>query len=426
MNRTEAPKVHGFGKLILSPADTYRLPNGIRLHVVCGGEVEVNRLTIALPGGEAESPFPGLASCATMMLAEGTDRHTGEEIANRLEYNGAWLNTSVSTHYSSISLSSLNDKFESLLPLIIEIILCPSFPAAACERILERQASRNELDREKVTFLADEAVRKMAYGDENPLSRCEDAAMTRAFTPGSLSAFHFSRLDPQDIHLFFAGKISDSMIDAVKFSFSRIPSAPIATVFTPLLFPAISPETRRTDIHRAHSKQSAVKMMIPAIGRSHPDFVALRATVTALGGYFGSRLMLNIREDKGLTYGISAVLLGYTDRSFITISTQTDASTVEEVIRLIGHEMEEMKNPSTYTSDEVKRLSGLLLSNLATILDTPFSRMDFHQTRIYADTPADYFERQEEIARQLSRDMLADMARRYFDNGKALIATVGA
>jgi len=425
MNRSEAPLVHEFDRLTLLPATTYILPNGITLHVECGGEIEANRLSIALPGGEAESPQPGLAACAATMLVEGTERHNGEEIANRLEYNGAWLSTSVSTHYSSVILSSLNDKFESLLPLVSEIILSPTFPASACTKILERQASRISLEREKVTFLCDEAVRKMAYGDRNPLSRCEDPAITRAFTPKDLADFHFSRLDPHNIHIFFSGKINERMIETVKFSFSLFPSSADFR-FRTLIFPDTLPPERPVHVERPHANQSAIKAMLPAVGRGHSDFVALRATVTALGGYFGSRLMLNIREERGLTYGISAALLGYNNRSFVSIATQTDASTVEEVNGLILREMEDMKNPATYTTDEIRRMSRLLLSNLATILDTPFSRMDFHQTHIFADTPDDYFERQEETARRLSPELLAEMAERYFDIGKLLVATAGA
>ena len=135
--------------------------------------------------------------------------------------------------------------------------------------------------------------------------------------------------------------------------------------------------------------------------------------------------MLNIREDKGLTYGISASLFGYTDRSFITVSTQTDGSTKDEVIRLICDEIEKMKDESSYNDDEIRRLSKFILSNLATTLDTPFSRMDYTQTHIYADTPEDYFEQQESLARRLTPEILAGMARRYFDLSKMTVVTAG-
>lgn len=424
MNRTIAPKVYNFGPLVLAPASTHTLPNGIRIYVESGSEIEVSRLTVALPAGEAESPKPGLASCAAMVLIEGTKRMTGEEIANTLEYNGAWINSSVSTHYSTITLSSLNDKFEDLLPVLAEMILFPTFPTEAVANLLQRQAARLDIEHGKVSFLADKAIRPVAYGESNPLARTDSPDEIRSFTPEELSDFHYSRLDPKEIHIFFAGNITETMIKAVDKVFSRFPShssVPIA----PLHFPDKIEKQQRIDVTLDHARQSAVKMMIPAVGRESDDFVPLRAAVTALGGYFGSRLMLNIREDKGLTYGISAALLGYSQRSFITVATQTDGSTKEEVIRLIFDEMEKMKDPASYTDDEIRRLSRFLLSNLATILDTPFSRIDYTQTHIFAYTPDDYFEQQERLARNLTPDILADMARRYFDTSAAIIATAG-
>lgn len=424
MNRSIAPEVYNFGSLTLSPAKSYRLPNGINVHIESGSEIEVSRLTVALPGGEAESPKPGLAACAGMVLIEGTTRQNGEEIANMLEYNGAWVNTSVSTHYTSVTLSSLNDRFDDLLPVLAEMILTPTFPQEATAKILQRQASRIEIEHEKVSVIADEAIRPLAFGRENPLARSENAGEIRSITSEELSTFHYSRLDPKDIHIFFSGNITEGMIESLNKIFSRFPARKGIEIGT-IDFDPIASEEMRTNIIREHAQQSAVKIMIPAVGRSSADFVPLRLAVMALGGYFGSRLMLNIREDKGLTYGISAVLLGYSRQSFITITTQTDSSTKEEVIRLICDELEKMKDPASYTDDEIRRLSKFQLSNLATILDTPFSRMDYMQTHVFANTPDDYFEQQERLARTLTPEILAQMARKYFDQSRMIIATAG-
>ncbi len=147
--------------------------------------------------------------------------------------------------------------------------------------------------------------------------------------------------------------------------------------------------------------------------------------VIALGGYFGSRLMLNIREEKGLTYGITASPLGYKHSGFISVSSQTDPSTVDMLIEETVKEIERMKNPASYTPDEVTRLSRFMLSELAGVLDTPFSRMDFLQTRITANTPAGYFAMQEQTARNLSPERLAEMAEKYFNTECLFIATAG-
>lgn len=135
MNRTIAPQVHNFGPLHLTSPRVIRLHNGIHIYIETGSEADVNRLTIALPGGGAEEPVAGLASCTASLLAEGTNHYSGADIAARLEYAGAWTGTSVSTHHTSITLSSLNDKFAELLPLLIDIVFHPIFPAEATNGI---------------------------------------------------------------------------------------------------------------------------------------------------------------------------------------------------------------------------------------------------------------------------------------------------
>lgn len=400
MNRSIPPKVHSFGQLRLSSPRVISLHNGLRIYIETGSEVDVNRLTIALPGGIAEEPVAGLASCTASMLAEGTNHYSGADIAARLEYAGAWTGTSVSTHYTSITLSSLNEKFGELLPILIDIVFHPTFPQEAANGILRKQAAKTDIDRRKVTFLADEAIRPLVYGAGSPLSRTESSPQILSLTTENLRKFHYSRLATSDIHVFLSGNITDKIESLVTDAFSRIASGTNYRL-APLSFAPAAESPREVHVELPGSQQSAVKMMIPAPGRLDPDFVPLRAAVTALGGYFGSRLMLNIREARGLTYGISAALLGYPEQSFITISTQTACDSVSEVRKLVLEEIERMKDPASYTEDELMRLSRFLLSGLAAILDTPFSRMEFFKTRLYADTPDNYFELQENFARRL-------------------------
>lgn len=433
MNRAIAPQVHSFGQLKLLPPRIIILPNGIRIYVESGSEADVNRLSIALPGGIAEEPEAGLAGCTASVLSEGTRSFSGADIAARMEYAGAWTGTSVSTHYTTITLSSLNDKFESLLPMFTEIIFHPTFPDEAVSGIVRRNAARIDIERRKVTFLADEAIRPIAYGKTSPLSRTESSETLLGLTPDRLRDFHYSRLDPLGIHIFISGNVTQKIESLVVETFSRVlPSSP--AIIAPLSFSPVTDDSPKVHVELPGAQQSAVKIMIPAIGRKEPGFVPLRSVVTALGGYFGSRLMLNIREARGLTYGISASLLGYPERSFITVSTQTATDSVDEVCHLILEEMDRMKNPATYTRDEMTRLSRFTLSNLAAVLDTPFSRMDFFKTHIYAETPVDYFGQQEQFARSLDPDYnsaeqiaetLASVATENFNFDRIITATAG-
>ncbi len=424
VNRTIAPEVHDFGRLTLPPISQVKLPNGITLHTANGGDNDVSRITFILPGGENESPDAMLSSIVMSSLQEGTQQHTGEQISNLLEYNGAWISGAVTTHHSLLTLHSLNSRLAEVLPLMAEMILTPSFQPDTISAILKRHAAKLEVDREKVTYHSGEAMRRIIYGANSPMARRNSPEQLFLLTPEKMSAYHHSRLAPSGIHVLLAGKITPEVMELVMSDLSVIPPGKDFEL-KPLVFPS-QYESVTEKVDRPGSLQSSVKMMIPSIGRTHSDYEQLRAAVTAFGGYFGSRLMMNIREDKGLTYGISSSLIGYKNRSFILINTQTDCTKVPQVIEEIYMEITRLKTPSSYTDDEIKRLSRFQLSNLAAVLDTPFTVMDMYQTGITAGTPPDYFDRQQRIAHSLTPELLADTAQRYFDTSQLCTVIAGA
>lgn len=411
------------GPMSLPEADTITLGNGITIHTLSGGNAEVSRIKVLLPGGIAESPVPQLYQMANTLMLEGTLTHPSDELADILEYNGAWSGVDTSTHHSSLSLYCTNSTYPELLPLVKEMIMQPAYEDEAVANALRAEAARLDVENHKVAYRASCAMRNMVYGPEHPLSAIPSSERLLALTPDTLREAHTRRLDPKGMHIYLSGRLSDSMISQAAELFSTIPSR------EPFPLPRLEFPHHlsgdRVHVEMPESLQSGVKLMIPAIGRIHPDYVPLRMAVIALGGYFGSRLMLNIREEKGLTYGITSSLLGYRHSGFISISSQTDPSTVNLLIDETIKEIERMKDPASYSTDEITRLSRFVLSELAGVLDTPFGRMDFLQTQITANAPAGYFGMQEQVARSLTPELLADMAEKYFNTQCLFIATAG-
>lgn len=423
IDRTTAPTVHDMGPLSLAEAEVRTLPNGVNIHLLSGGDAEVCRIRVLLPGGIAESPVPQLFQMANTLFLEGTMSHPGDELSDILEYNGAWTGVETSTHHSSLSLYCTNSAYPALLPLVREMVMSPAFDPEATANALRTEAARLEVENHKVAYRASCAMRSMVYGEEHPLAAVPSPEELIKITPEQLRAAHESRLDPRGMHVFLSGRLTDDMIREAESTFSSIP------LHEPFPLPRLQfpehAEGGRTHVDMPDSLQSGVRIMIPVVGRNHPDYVPLRMAVIALGGYFGSRLMLNIREEKGLTYGITASLLGYRHSGFLSITSQTDPSTVELLISETVNEIERMKDPASYTPDEIDRLSRFVLSELAGVLDTPFSRMDFLQTEVTASTPAGYYAMQEQCARALCPELLADMAEKYFDTSRLFIATAG-
>lgn len=421
-DRKKAPEIHSIGKLSLPYISEETLPNGVRLSVLNSGDMEVNRLTVALPGGEAEEPSPLLANLTNYLITEGCKDMTGAGIAEKLEFNGAWIKPLVHTHYRSLSLYSLNSTASTVIPMFGNILTSPSFPQDAFENIAGQAVERIRIDREKVSVLAGDELRGLAYGQDSPIARYATPESVAGISRCAIKDFYYRNLNSAGIHAFLAGKISEETAACVR---DMLMAFPEGKEFerTPL---GLSPSaTLRRHVEKTGALQSAVKMAIPSIGRTHPDYVALRIAVIALGGYFGSRLMANIREEKGLTYGINSSLLGFPEKSYINVSTQTANENVDIVIHEVIAEMERMKDPASYTGKEIDRLSRHVISGLASSLDTPFSVMDFRGVELFADTPADYFYRQQEVASAITPQLLAETAGKYFDTSRMYVVSAG-
>lgn len=165
-------------------------------------------------------------------------------------------------------------------------------------------------------------------------------------------------------------------------------------------------------------------MSIPAVPRSHPDYNLLRMTVTALGGYFGSRLMMNIREDKGYTYGISSALLGSREGGYIVISAQCDNRYTSALIDETRAELIRMAD-SPLSDDELKRLKFNVASDLASTLDTPMTMMDYYELRHTIGVPDDYFYARQKALAEITPEIVCEMSRRYLNPDSLRISVAG-
>lgn len=423
LDRTIAPEVHSFGHLALPRPSLITLENGIPLSILDSGEMDANRLTVSINGGEAEETIPSLAKLTSSFPIEGCDGLSGDKIAELLEFNGAWVKSLAHTHQRSLTIYSLNSTAKNIIPLIGRVLSTPTFPQNEVDSIVTQAAERLRVEQEKVSNQASKAMKRILYGESCPLARENAPEVVGAITREDIHSFYCHGLNPSRINAYLSGKITPDILSMAREMLLSLPVLGPGYDETPLKF---SPsEQRRVHVECPEAVQSAVKLSIPSIGRNHPDYVPLRIAVIALGGYFGSRLMLNIREEKGLTYGIMAALIGYPESSFISISTQTDNSYVETIITEVIAEIERMKDPSSYTAEEINRLSRHVLSGLASSLDTPFTAMDIWELQLFAKTRPDYFDQQQNVARSLSSELLADISRRYFDTSNIYIATAG-
>lgn len=423
MNRSEVPPVRPFGHLDLPPQVVETLPGGMTFHRVSGGEQPVCRLTLYFTGGAAETGNQVYTRLTATAMTEATASFGQSELVDILDFNGARIAAAEHSHYTTLSLSMLNSKAPDLLPVLADMVMNPTFPADRIDTARLSLRTRIETMRHTVDFRAGETFDILMNGEGHPLSHPLTVSDAESFNADIARDVHRRLTATAKMHAMLSGALDDSLVGRVRDMLAAL--APLSAGYSLDIVPFAPPaEPQHIRLEHPDTFQSAIVAGLPAIGRQHPDYIPLRYTVMALGGYFGSRLMRNIREDKGLTYGISAYLTGSQEGANVKISAQADKSYTDRVLDEIRAEMRRLaENPPC--GDELERLRLYAMSTLAEVLDTPDSVMAHYATSLLVGTPPDYFELQQTIIRALTPDIIAGMARRYLDPSRLSTVVVG-
>lgn len=410
-DRTVQPPISGFSHLEIPNPTLTILPNGIEVYAIDAGDQPINRITLSYGSGLMEAANPDALKIATQLLREGTASYSGNDISQTLDYHGAWLKSDALTHNTTVSLWSLNKSTTLLLPLLREILQQPTFPEKEFATLRDKHKARYMLSLKNVTYVASQIDKELTFGAGHPMCRVLNEHEIDAITTHDVrQAYDVAFRNPPK--LFVAGEIGgllpeiEQFFSGLKFSSATTPAMKIMP-----MEPSPAGTVTTADVDTEH--QAAIVMSLPTIDRSHPDYIALRLAVMALGGYFGSRLMSNIREDKGYTYGIEANLYGYREGGLISIATNAAPQYVEAVIAEVKHEMLRLCD-EPMPADELAVVKNNAMTSLAATLDTPFSIMDHHISHFHTGTPANYFDQQVKAINSLTVKEIQRLARQYF------------
>lgn len=424
LDRTTPPAIGAFPPLALPEPDRYRLTNGIEVIACNQGDEEVCRIDLMFEGGYYADTLPGTASLTLLMLKEGAAGKSSEAIAEALDYHGAWLQTSTSAHYQYVTLYTLNRHLDTCIGLLADMVERPDFPQAEFDRLKERRIQQLRVQNEKVDVLASDTYLAMLFGREHPYGRTVTPAHIECLTPAHLAAYHRQHIRPDRCRIFIAGKVTDRLLDNLERHFGPAWTAPAEAPQPDSICP-IQPAGQHIAVtHKEHALQSGIRLGLPVIGREHPDFFALKLLCTTLGGYFGSRLMSNIREEKGYTYGIASSIAAMRYGSYLVISTQTGTEFTRPLIDEVFAEIARLK-AEAIPADELTVVKNYLRGELARTLDSPFSIADYYLSLQANALPLDYFARQDEAIRRLTADDLLEAARRYLPLDRFYLAVAG-
>ena len=413
-DRSTPPPVLGFPHLVLPKPVIYDISPAMRLHVIEAAESRANRVSVFWNYGSNRTQGQSTATeLVPQMIMQGTSTMSAEEITDRIDFTGSFTGTSAGGDYTSVECLSLNAFTPEMLDILFGILTQPVFPADRFEAIRRKVINNFELKQTKSDFRAKELLAELLAGAGHPYFRTttyEDIAATTIEQVRNCwhEGIHNTRID-----VFACGRITGD-IEGKIVDFARNLSTVQGELSNAEFHKYHPEEPGRRYISMPDARQSAVAIGIPVdIDRSHPDYIPLRIAVTGLGGYFGSRLMSSIREEQGLTYGISAWLAGAPEGTSIQIAGACDAAYVEAVIEQTNIEIRKMAE-AVMPEDEFNRLCSYYMTTLASVKESFITIGKFYESQLTVGIPDNYFDEQQHILRELTPQKLRDVAAKYF------------
>ena len=411
MDRTIQPEIQPLKNFHIQTPVRTTLPNGIPLTVINAGEQEVVRMDVLFSGGRWQQSQKLQALFTNRMLREGTTKYTAATIAEKLDYYGSWLELSSSSEYAYITVYSLNKYLAKTLEVVESMIKEPLFPQKELQTIMDTNIQQYLVNTSKVDFLAHRSLLKSLYGEQHPCGKIVMEEDYHTITPEVLREFYERHYHSGNCSIFLSGKVTDDIISRVTDIFG-IPFGQYQLQMPKSSFPFAAIPEKRIFTEREDAMQSAVKMGCTTITREHPDYPKLRVLMTLFGGYFGSRLMSNIREDKGYTYGISAGVVFYPDSGLLIVSTETDNEYVEPLIQEVYHEIDRL-HLDPVSAEELRIVRNYMLGEMCRSYESPFSLSDAWIFIATSGLKDDYFARSLQAVNEITPAEIQDLAQRY-------------
>jgi len=412
IDRTIAPKIVDAVDfdLHLKPYQKYILKNGVEVYAVDAGAEEVMMVEWVYYSGDWYEEKNLVAAATNFMLKNGTSKKTAFQINEHFEYYGAYLNRTAYNETSTITLHTLTKHIEQLLPVVREMLTDSVFPEeelAIYKKIMQQRLSVNLL---KCDFVAHRFIDAYLYGEGHPYGRYSRSEDYEALKREQLVAFYDKYYRQGKFIMFVAGKLPKNLEGMLNQNFGDLANNKIASL-NYVAQPAA--EKRQRIINDPNGVQGAIRIARPFPNRHHPDFLKAQVLNSLFGGFFGSRLMANIREEKGYTYGIHSYIQNHIEQSAWMISTEAGRDVCEAAVKEIYHEMEVLRS-ELVDEEELLLVRNYMMGSILGDLDGPFQIIARWKNIILNNLDEKYFYDSIKTIKTITAEEVKQLAEKYF------------
>jgi zinc protease len=404
------------------------LDNGLTVMILEDHRFPVVNMNLTISGaGPIFDPAdkPGLANLTAQMLREGTKTRNSRQIAEEIDKLGATLgaNSGFGSTAASVSASGLSDNFDQWFGLMADMLMNPSFPADEFGKLKGRQKTALTQQRTQPGFLSEERFRRVVYGNHPAAVYSTTPAVLDSLTPEMLATWHRERYVPQNAILGISGDVkATEVIAKLKTALAGWKRTDYKETLPPNAKPAT--EGKIYLIDRPNSVQSTITMGNIAIDRRHADYIPVVVMNSIVGGGASARLFMNLREEKGYTYGVYS---NFTQLKYPgpwsaggDVRTEVTEGAMTEFMRELNRIRDE-KVPA----DELEEQKRSIVAGFALSLESPQQLLSYSITRKIYGLPDDYWETYPAKIMAVTADDVQRVARQYVNPQTQQIVVVG-
>ncbi|MDF2190925.1 pitrilysin family protein [Paraflavitalea sp. CAU 1676] len=420
LNRTIAPTIkEPVDFTIALPAyKKYTLSNGIEVYTVDMGSEDTLMVNWVFYAGNWNEEKKAVAAATNFLLKNGTSKRTAFDINEHFEYHGAYLNRACYSETSEITLHCLNRHTDQLLPVVAELLTDAVFPEEEMAIYKQNAKQRLKVNLLKSEFVAGRLIDAYLFGEHHPYGKYNNAEDYDAIVQDDVKAFYKEYYQQGRCVIFAAGRLPGNLIEELEKHFGTLPlqsHRAQARIIKHIVEPAS--QLKNHVVNDAQGVQAAIRIARPFPNRHHPDFQKTLVLNSLFGGFFGSRLMANIREDKGYTYGIYSFLLNHIHDSGWMISTEAGRDVSEATITEVYNEMELLREEPV-DEEELLMTRNYMIGSILGDLDGPFQVIGRWKSLILNNLDENYFHTSLDVIRKVSAQELQELSNKYLHPGQ--------
>ena len=424
LNRVQAPSFKTIDTINIIKANHTKFINGIDFYSLSAGSQEIVKIEFIFKAGMYHQSASLIASSTNNLLEVGSRSYSANQISDGIDFYGSFLELHVEQDFAIVSLFSLNKYLNESLKFIEELIKYPTFPDDEFKLYITNKKQNHFINSQKGDVLVRRKFSQLLYGEKHPYGLTVADNDFDRINISEIKHFFSQYYTSNNCTIIASGNLPDSITETLNSFFGEKKWGQTNDLILPISYSIETTKQQKHFIYKEDAIQSAIRVGRVLFNKTHPDYFKFQVLNAILGGYFGSRLMANIREDKGFTYGIGSGVVNLVNTGSFYISTEVGNNVTNQTLIEIYKEIKILRE-KLVSVDELETVRNYILGQFLRSVDGPFALADKFKAIWEYNLDYSYFDLYFNAIKTVTPNDIIDLANKYLQEKDLLECVVG-